>query len=53
LEDEDGMLAHSEGMLQNGMVEGFIRQSGGTIAVNADFFVAFRNAAAALAARLD
>jgi len=52
LEDGDGMLAHSEGMVQNGMVEGFIRMSGGSIAVDADFYAAFRQAAQALAARL-
>jgi len=52
LEDTDGILAHSEGMAQNGMVEGFIRLSGGDIAVDADFFTAFRRAALAMSRRL-
>lgn len=52
LEDPDGMLVHSEGMLQNGMVDGFITFSGGQIAVAGDFFEAFRLAAQRLSERL-
>ncbi|MBB2155833.1 nucleoside 2-deoxyribosyltransferase [Gluconacetobacter diazotrophicus] len=52
VEDSDGILAHSEGMLQNGMVEGFIHLSGGHVAVRDDLFDAFRIAIAELARRL-
>lgn len=52
MEDPDGLLAHSEGMLQNGMVQGFIELSGGTIAVHHIFEDAFRLAAERLAGRL-
>ncbi len=52
LEDPDGMLVHSEGLVQNGMVEGFIRMAGGFVFANADFDTAFRQAATHLAARL-
>ncbi|GBQ83112.1 nucleoside 2-deoxyribosyltransferase [Gluconacetobacter johannae DSM 13595] len=52
VEDCDGILAHSDGMLQNGMVEGFIRLSGGGIAVHDDFYEAFRLAITDLASRL-
>ncbi|AOX19853.1 nucleoside 2-deoxyribosyltransferase [Kozakia baliensis] len=51
-EDPDGMLAHSEGLLQNGMVEGFIEFSGGRVAVHENFETAFRMAAERLAMRL-
>lgn len=44
--DSHGMLVHSEGLLQNAMVEGFIRQSGGRIFSNGN-----REAAAAEAVR--
>ncbi len=49
LEDPDGMLVHSEGMVQNGMIEGFIRLSGGRVFADADFDEAFRQAATHLA----
>ena len=51
-EDPDGMLVHSEGLVQNGMPEGFIRLSGGRVFAAGDLFAAFRLAAADLAARL-
>ncbi|MGJ8526118.1 nucleoside 2-deoxyribosyltransferase [Halomonadaceae bacterium LMG 33818] len=51
-EDTDGMLAHSDGMRQNGMVEGFIVLSGGDVAVNEHFETAFRQAVARLADRI-
>ena len=43
LEDPDGMLVHSEGMVQNGMTEGFIRLSGGQVFADADFDAAFQS----------
>jgi nucleoside 2-deoxyribosyltransferase len=49
LEDPDGMLVHSEGMLQNGMAEGFIRLSGGRVFAHACLESAFRLAATHLA----
>ncbi len=49
LEDADGMLVHSEGMVQNGMTEGFIRLSGGRVFADPDFDQAFRQAASYLA----
>ena len=52
MEDPDGMLVHSAGMLQNGMVEGFIGMAGGSVAVDQDFFQAFRKAASSLSERL-
>lgn len=52
MEDPDGMLVHSDGMLQNGMVEGFIGMAGGSVAVDQDFFQAFRKAASSLSERL-
>ncbi|GBR47656.1 nucleoside 2-deoxyribosyltransferase [Neokomagataea thailandica] len=52
MEDPDGMLVHSEGMLQNGMVDGFIMFSGGKISSADDFFDAFCLAAQRLAGRL-
>ncbi|GAN61667.1 nucleoside 2-deoxyribosyltransferase [Acetobacter cibinongensis] len=48
--DADSMIVHSEGLLQNAMVEGFIRQSGGDIAVAEDIVEAFRVAAQTLSA---
>lgn len=47
--DADGMIVHSEGLLQNAMVEGFIRQAGGDIAIANDILTAFRAAAFDLA----
>ncbi|TPG58086.1 hypothetical protein EAH89_08965 [Roseomonas nepalensis] len=52
MEDADGVLVHSEGMVQNGMTEGFIRLSGGRVLAHPDLDEAFRQAAAALAAHL-
>ncbi len=49
LEDPDGILVHSAGMLQNGMAEGFIRLSGGRVFAHACLETAFRLAAAHLA----
>lgn len=51
-EDPDGMLVHSEGLFQNGMVDGFIGFSGGEISVDPDFYEAFRKAAKRLSERL-
>lgn len=51
-EDPDGVLVHSDGLMQNGMIEGFIGFSGGTVAVNDDFEIAFHHAAKRLALRL-
>jgi nucleoside 2-deoxyribosyltransferase len=51
-EDPDGILVHSEGMVQNGMTEGFIRLSGGRVFSDPDFFTAFAMAAADLARRM-
>lgn len=47
--DADQMIVHSEGLLQNAMVEGFIRQAGGDIAIAEDILGAFRAAASDLA----
>ncbi|KXV55751.1 hypothetical protein AD947_14225 [Acetobacter tropicalis] len=47
--DADAMIVHSEGLLQNAMVEGFIRQAGGDIAVEDDILSAFHAAAKDLA----
>ncbi|NHO31135.1 hypothetical protein GOB85_00900 [Acetobacter sp. LMG 1636] len=52
LEDQDGIIVHSEGMIQNGMTEGFIRLSGGTISVGATLPEASVPAVKALAAGL-
>ncbi|MFT8715548.1 nucleoside 2-deoxyribosyltransferase [Gluconobacter potus] len=52
MEDPDGMLVHSEGLLQNGMVEGFIGMAGGQVSIHRDFFQAFRKAAERLSMRL-
>lgn len=43
------MIVHSEGLLQNAMVEGFIRQAGGDIAIADNILSAFRAAASDLA----
>ncbi|ATU73019.1 hypothetical protein SXCC_02388 [Gluconacetobacter sp. SXCC-1] len=51
-EDADGLIVHSEGMVQNAMTEGFIRLSGGEIAVDADLLTAFGLAITNLASRL-
>jgi nucleoside 2-deoxyribosyltransferase len=51
-EDPDGVLVHSEGLVQNGMTVGFIRMSGGCVFADADFDVAFRRAAIHLAEQL-
>ncbi|MCQ8239437.1 nucleoside 2-deoxyribosyltransferase [Rhizosaccharibacter radicis] len=52
LEDPDGILAHSDGLVQNGMTEGFIRLSGGAVHVRDELLDAFAAAAAALRKRL-
>jgi nucleoside 2-deoxyribosyltransferase len=52
MEDPDGTLVHSEGMIQNGMTEGFIRLSGGCVFADSDLFSAFGQAAADLARRM-
>lgn len=52
MEDPDGMLVHSEGLLQNGMIEGFIGMAGGQVSIDQNFFQAFRNAAKRLSIRL-
>ncbi|MCQ9154361.1 nucleoside 2-deoxyribosyltransferase [Acidomonas methanolica] len=52
LEDPDGMLVHSDGMLQNGMVEGFISFGGGVVSTAPACETAFRKAATRLAQRL-
>jgi len=52
LEDPDKMLVHSEGLLQNGMIEGFVGMAGGSVSIDPDFFQAFRRAAERLSARL-
>ena len=48
-DDPDGIMVHSEGMVQNGMTEGFIRLSGGLVFASPDLFEAFRQAASHLA----
>jgi nucleoside 2-deoxyribosyltransferase len=53
MEDADGILVHSEGMVQNGMTEGFIRLSGGRVVAHSNLDEAARGAVADLAARLD
>lgn len=52
LRDPDGMLVHSEGMLQNGMAPGFIELAGGAVFADADWEVAFDAAARHLAGQL-
>lgn len=52
LQDADGIMVHSEGMVQNGMTEGFIRLSGGRVHADPDLLTAARAAIADLAARL-
>jgi len=52
LEDADGILAHSDGFVQNGMTEGFIRLSGGRVHVDPDPDRAFAAAVADVASRL-
>lgn len=53
IEDPDGFLAHSEGFVQNGMTEGFIRLSGGIVYADPNFYHAFEKAVVDLAARLN
>ncbi len=48
-QDPDGVLLHSEGLVQNGMTVGFIRMSGGEVFADAEFDTAFRKAATRLA----
>ena len=51
MDDPDGVMVHSQGMVQNGMTEGFIRLSGGRVFASEDLFEAFRQAASHLAER--
>ena len=50
--DPDGMLVHSEGMLQNLMAHGGIELAGGEVHADASWQTAFENAARSLAAQL-
>ncbi|WBW74921.1 nucleoside 2-deoxyribosyltransferase [Schizosaccharomyces osmophilus] len=52
LEDADGLIVHSEGMVQNVMVEGFIRMSGGIVSIHTSIHEAFRIAITALVQEL-
>ncbi|EPY51372.1 nucleoside 2-deoxyribosyltransferase [Schizosaccharomyces cryophilus OY26] len=52
MEDADGLIVHSEGMVQNVMVEGFIQMSGGIVGIDASLHKAFRIAITALALEL-
>jgi nucleoside 2-deoxyribosyltransferase len=52
LRDPDGILVHSEGCLQNGMVHVGIELSGGTIFKNPDWLIAFSAAIESLSFRL-
>ena len=49
LRDPDGILVHSEGCYQNAMAEMGIERSGGLVSADADWMVAFEQAAAHLA----
>lgn len=49
--DPDGMLVHSDGMVQNGMTEGGIELSGGVVCCGPDWQIAFENAVRILAER--
>lgn len=42
--DPDGMLVHSEGMIQNAMAQGAIELAGGTVHTNTDWQKAFEEA---------
>ena len=50
--DPDGMLVHSEGCMQNAMIEFGIKTSGGQILAHADWELAFDRAAATLSGQL-
>ncbi len=52
LEDADGLIVHSEGMVQNGMTEGFIILSGGRVHGASILLEAFEQAVRTLADRL-
>jgi len=52
LRDPDGILVHSEGCYQNAMAEMGIERSGGVVAADPDWAVAFEQAIAQLARRL-
>jgi nucleoside 2-deoxyribosyltransferase len=52
LRDPDGILVHSEGCYQNAMAAMGIERSGGRVAADPDWAVAFEQAAAHLAAHL-
>jgi nucleoside 2-deoxyribosyltransferase len=53
LRDPDGMLLHSQGCVQNAMVQIAIELSGGTVHSYINWEIAFDQAASALATRLD
>lgn len=52
LRDPDGMLVHSEGCYQNAMTDMAIARSGGIVAADPDWAVAFEQAVRHLAGRL-
>ena len=52
LRDPDGVLVHSQGCLQNAMIDYGIRTAGGQVFSDADWETAFAQAAAHLARRL-
>jgi nucleoside 2-deoxyribosyltransferase len=52
LRDPDGILVHSEGCYQNAMAEMGIERSGGLVAADPDWAVAFEQAVAHLAGQL-
>jgi len=52
LRDPEGWLLHSEGCVQNAMIQIGIERSGGVVAVDPDWRVAFRSAAASVTSRL-
>ena len=52
MRDPDGILAHSQGCLQNAMIDIGIATAGGSVFGHADWETAFGQAAAALAARM-
>ena len=51
--DPDGMLVHSEGMLQNLMAHGGIELAGGQVHADQTWQIAFENAARSLAAQFE
>ena len=49
MRDADGILVHSQGMVQNGMTQGAIELSGGKVFADLDWEKAFAAAACHLA----